>query len=95
MKLFAKLPGWFMVVTPLGLYEPDWAVVVERGQAGGGERLYLVVETKGGLFGSGLRGGERQKIACGRAHFAGLAGHEALTFEDQVAMTFGGLLASV
>ena len=44
VKLYAKLPGWFTVPTPLGSYNPDWAVLMTSDV---GERLYLVVETKG------------------------------------------------
>jgi type III restriction enzyme len=69
IKVYAKLPGWFKVPTPLGTYNPDWAVLVERD---GAERLYLVVETKSGLFADDLRDKERAKIECGKAHFAAL-----------------------
>lgn len=69
IKLYAKLPGWFTVPTPLGSYNPDWAVLVEKD---GAERLYLVVETKGSLFMDDLREKEGAKINCGRAHFEAL-----------------------
>ena len=70
VKVYAKLPAWFKVPTPLGTYNPDWAVLVE---ADGEERLYFVVETKGSLFTDDLRDGEAAKIACGEAHFKALA----------------------
>lgn len=70
IKVYAKLPGWFRVPTPLGSYNPDWAVLVQADDA---ERLYFVVETKSGLFTDDLRDTERGKIECGRAHFAALA----------------------
>lgn len=70
VKVYAKLPGWFKVPTPLGTYNPDWAVLVE---ASGEERLYFVVETKGSLFVDDLRDIEAAKIACGVAHFSALA----------------------
>ncbi|MDP1465400.1 restriction endonuclease subunit R, partial [Klebsiella pneumoniae] len=41
VKLYAKLPGWFKVPTPLGSYNPDWAVLIEEEDA---QRLYFVVE---------------------------------------------------
>jgi type III restriction enzyme len=69
VKLYAKLPGWFTVPTPLGPYNPDWAVLIEKD---GAERLYLVVETKSGLFADDLRDKERGKIECGKAHFRAL-----------------------
>ena len=70
VKLYAKLPGWFRIETPLGVYNPDWAVVVERD---GQERLYFVVETKGNMLPDVLRPVEDAKIKCGHAHFAALA----------------------
>lgn len=70
VKVYAKLPGWFKVPTPLGTYNPDWAVLV---QVDGEERLYFVVETKGSLFTDDLRDNEAAKIACGEAHFKALA----------------------
>ena len=51
IKVYAKLPGWFRVPTPLGPYNPDWAVL----EKDGAERLYFVVETKSGLFKDDLR----------------------------------------
>jgi type III restriction enzyme len=70
VKIYAKLPAWFKVPTPLGTYNPDWAVLVE---VSGEERLYFVVETKGSLFTDDLRDSEAAKIACGQAHFKALA----------------------
>jgi len=69
IKVYAKLPGWFKVPTPLGTYNPDWAVLVERD---GHERIYFVVETKSTLFTEDLRDREGGKIECGRAHFTAL-----------------------
>ena len=74
IKVYAKLPGWFRVPTPLGPYNPDWAVLVEKD---GAERLYFVVETKSGLFTDDLRDKEEAKIKCGRAHFKALAVRES------------------
>lgn len=70
VKVYAKLPGWFRVPTPLGTYNPDWAVLVE---VDGMEKLYFVVETKGSLFTEDLRDKESAKIECGKAHFKALA----------------------
>ena len=70
IKVYAKLPGWFRVPTPLGPYNPDWAVLVDKD---GTERLYFVVETKSSLFTDDLRDKESAKIKCGDAHFAELA----------------------
>jgi type III restriction enzyme len=70
IKIYAKLPAWFKVPTPLGTYNPDWAVLVEKD---GAERLYFVVETKSSLFTDDLRDRESAKIKCGEAHFEALA----------------------
>jgi type III restriction enzyme len=70
IKVYAKLPSWFKVSTPLGPYNPDWAVLVDKPE---GERLYLVVETKSSLFTDDLRDRESAKINCGKAHFQALA----------------------
>jgi len=69
IKVYAKLPGWFKVPTPLGSYNPDWAVLVTTPD---GDRLYFVVETKSSLFANDLRNAESAKIECGRAHFKAL-----------------------
>jgi type III restriction enzyme len=74
IKVYAKLPGWFTVPTPLGRYNPDWAVLVATDA---GERLYFVVETKAGLWSEDLRGTEDAKIRCGEAHFEALRVGEA------------------
>src|SRR5690606_32454108 len=66
---YGKLPGRFKVPTPLGSYNPDWAVLVEKD---GAERLYLVVETKSSLFTDDLGDKESAKIECGKAHFKAL-----------------------
>ena len=70
VKVYAKLPGWFKVPTPLGTYNPDWAILVE---VEGAEKLYFVVETKGSLFAEDLRDKESAKIRCGVAHFGALS----------------------
>jgi type III restriction enzyme len=70
VKVYAKLPGWFRVPTPLGTYNPDWAVLVE---VDGAEKLYFVVETKSSLFDEDLRDKESAKIKCGKAHFEALS----------------------
>ena len=70
VKVYAKLPGWFKVLTPLGTYNPDWAVLVDKD---GEERLYFVVETKSTLFTDDFRYKEGAKIKCGEVHFEALA----------------------
>ena len=67
VKFFCKLPRWFKVATPLGDYNPDWAVVVEDD-----EKLYLVRETKSTLERDKRRESENKKVDCGKAHFTAL-----------------------
>ena len=70
VKVYAKLPGRFHIATPLGAYNPDWAVLIENDDA---ERLYFVAETKGTSFLDDLRNAELAKVKCGQKHFAALA----------------------
>ncbi|WP_201318263.1 type III restriction endonuclease subunit R, partial [Paenibacillus sp. EPM92] len=69
VKLFAKLPSSFKIETPIGNYNPDWAVVIDQN---GSEQLYFVIETKGTVDGDQLRLFENAKIAFGRKHFEAL-----------------------
>ncbi len=66
ISVYAKLPDWFKIETPLGTYNPDWAVLWKDNDD---EKLFFVVETKGstGLF--DLRPKEKSKIDCGKKHF--------------------------
>lgn len=68
VKFYFKLPGWFKIPTPLGEYNPDWAIVFEDDS-----KIYFVVETKytGALQVDlhKLRTDERMKIECAKAHF--------------------------
>ena len=64
--LYAKLPSRFKIDTPIGNYNPDWAVVLNTEE---GEKLYFVAETKGTENIEDLKGSEKKKILCGRKHF--------------------------
>jgi type III restriction enzyme len=64
IKLFVKLPGWFEIDTPVGKYNPDWAVLKHDGQT-----LYLVRETKSTKDFLKLRTAEADKVRCGQKHF--------------------------
>jgi len=66
ISVYAKLPDWFKIDTPLGTYNPDWAVLWNNEDE---EKLFFVVESKGstGLF--DLRPKEQAKIECGIKHF--------------------------
>lgn len=70
VKVYAKLPSWFKIETPLGTYNPDWAVLFEKDNE---ERLFFVVESKGTMGFEFLRPSEQGKIECGKAHFKELS----------------------
>jgi type III restriction enzyme len=67
IRLFVKLPGWFEIETPVGKYNPDWAILKHDGQA-----IYLVRETKGTRDFLKLRTSEADKVRCGSKHFESL-----------------------
>ncbi len=77
IKLYAKLPDWFKISTPLGSYNPDWAVLLERD---GEQKLYFVLETKANIHSEALRPTEMGKIECGHKHFAALG--QAVDFKE-------------
>lgn len=80
IKLFVKLPAWFKVETPIGTYNPDWAIVKHED-----ETLYLVRETKSTKERNKLRPSEKDKIACGEAHFKALGlSFEVVTLATEV-----------
>ena len=67
VKFYIKLPNWFKIPTPLGNYNPDWAVAFD-----GDERIYFVAETKGSndINDPSISSTERGKIKSARRHFA-------------------------
>lgn len=68
VKFYFKLPAWFKIPTPIGDYNPDWAVVFEDDA-----RIYFVAETKDTgtpyIDFAKLSESELLKIKCGKAHF--------------------------
>jgi type III restriction enzyme len=64
IRMFVKLPGWFLIDTPVGKYNPDWAIMKH-----GDETLYLVRETKSTHDFLQLRNSEADKVRCGMKHF--------------------------
>ncbi len=85
VKLYAKLLDWFKIATPLGSYNPDWAVLIEKD---GEQKLYFVLETKANLLNEALRPSESAKIECGHKHFEALGNEvefkEVDSFEEFV-----------
>lgn len=69
VKMFFKIPDRFKVETPIGTYNPDWAVYFVKN---GEEKLYFILETKGSTSFMDLRTREQLKIHCGKKHFEAL-----------------------
>ena len=80
IKLFVKLPSWFEIDTPVGKYNPDWAILKHDGQV-----LYLVRETKATRNLVQLRPSEADKVRCGSKHFEELGvSFDVVTSADEV-----------
>lgn len=69
VAVYAKLPRGFFIPTPVGDYNPDWAIAFTEGSV---KHVYFVAETKGSLSTLQLKGVEDAKIACARKFFASL-----------------------
>lgn len=70
VEVYTKLPRGFYINTPMGHYNPDWAVVFREEKV---KHVYFIAETKGSMREVDLREIERSKIACARKHFASLS----------------------
>ena len=70
VEVYTKLPRGFYINTPLGHYNPDWAIVFREGSV---KHVYFIAETKGSMREVNLREIEKSKIACARRHFASLS----------------------
>jgi type III restriction enzyme len=71
---YIKLPSWFVIKTPIGNYNPDWALI--KREDGDEKKVYFVAETKDAKATQDmtlLRESERMKIKCGEKHFAEFA----------------------
>ncbi len=64
VMFYLKLPAWFCIDTPVGKYNPDWALAYQNDKT-----LYFVAETKGNTDLALLRPLEKLKIECGKKHF--------------------------
>lgn len=64
---YAKLPRGFFIPTPVGNYNPDWAIAFQGGKV---KHIYFVAETKGSISSMDLRKIEERKIECARRFFA-------------------------
>lgn len=69
VRVYVKLPGKFSISTPLGDYNPDWAIAFREGSV---KHIYFVAETKGSMSSLQLKQSEKGKIDCARVHFKAL-----------------------
>ena len=70
VSVYAKLPNEFKIPTPVGYYNPDWAIVFNNPAF---KYVYFIAETKGSMKKMELREVEKSKIECARKHFACLS----------------------
>ena len=77
VAVYVKLPGSFFISTPVGKYNPDWAIAFHEGAV---RHIYFIAETKGNTDTMELRGVEAAKIACAKAHFAAISS-ESVTYD--------------
>lgn len=66
VTVYAKLPNGFFIPTPVGNYNPDWAIAFQQGTV---KHVYFVAETKGSLQSLQLKGAELAKIECAKRFF--------------------------
>ncbi len=91
VAVYAKLPRGFYISTPVGKYNPDWAIAFNEGMV---KHIYFVAETKGNMenLDLELRGVEKSKIACARKHFAAISSD---TVKYEVVETYDDLMKVV
>lgn len=70
VAVYVKLPGGFYISTPVGKYNPDWAIAFYEGSV---KHIYFVAETKGSMSSMQLRTIEESKIHCAREHFKAIS----------------------
>ena len=77
--VYTKLPSGFYINTPMGKYNPDWAVAFKEGSV---KHVYFVAESKGNdLQTSQLRGSEEGKIECARRHFKAISDNNGYIYD--------------
>ena len=68
--MYAKLPNGFKIPTPVGNYNPDWAIVFDNKNF---KYVYFIAETKGSMNSLELRDVEKAKIECAKKHFESIS----------------------
>lgn len=71
VEVYVKLPRGFYINTPVGKYNPDWAIAFYEGKV---KHIYFVAETKGDMSSMELREIEKAKAHCAREHFRAISG---------------------
>ena len=71
VAVYVKLPDGFYISTPVGHYNPDWAIAFYEGTV---KHIYFIAETKGSMSSMQLRMVEDAKIHCAREHFKAISG---------------------
>ena len=71
VAVYVKLPDSFYIATPVGRYNPDWAIAFYEGTV---KHIYFVAETKGSMSSLQIRQIEESKIHCAREHFKAISG---------------------
>lgn len=89
VAVYVKLPSGFYINTPVGKYNPDWAIAFHEGKV---KHIYFVAETKGDLSTMQLRKVEELKIHCAREHFKKISSD---TVKYEVVDSYGSLLNEV
>ncbi len=87
--VYAKLPRGFFIPTPVGNYNPDWAIAFQAGKV---KHVYFVAETKGSMSSMDLRKIEESKIECARTFFAKITSDQV---KYDVVDGYGKLMALV
>lgn len=75
VAVYVKLPDGFYISTPVGRYNPDWAIAFYEGSV---KHIYFVAETKGSMSSMQLRQIEQSKIQCAREHFKAISGEKVV-----------------
>ena len=73
--VYVKLPKGFYISTPVGKYNPDWAIAFNQEHV---KHIYFVAETKGNMSTLELRDIEKAKIECAKKHFAAISNQEVV-----------------
>ena len=92
VAVYAKLPRGFFIPTPVGDYNPDWAIAFQHGTV---KHVYFVAETKGSLSSMQLKGAELAKIECARKFFASLAADHGEAVKYDVVTDYSELMQLV